>query len=240
MSAENDWLDAVKWDAQGLVVAIAQEMQTGEILMQAYMNREALETTLRDGYATYWSRSRSKLWRKGESSGHLQAVEEIRLDCDNDTVLLRVRQTGPACHTGRANCFFQRLEDGAWVKTEPVPPARSGESASAGREVLDRVAAILEERKTAPAEDSYVASLYAKGRNKILEKVGEEATEVLLAAKDGEKDREALVSETADLWFHCMVMLAEQGLSPEAVLDELDRRFGTSGHTEKAARGGAG
>ena len=119
--AEENWLDAVKWDDDGLVVAIAQEAESGEVLMQAYMNRDALAATAGEGYATYWSRSRSKMWRKGESSGHLQAVEEIRLDCDNDAVLLRVRQTGPACHTNRANCFFQRLEGGQWVTGEPAP-----------------------------------------------------------------------------------------------------------------------
>ncbi|MFP4614734.1 MAG: bifunctional phosphoribosyl-AMP cyclohydrolase/phosphoribosyl-ATP diphosphatase HisIE [Thiohalorhabdus sp.] len=237
--SEESWLDAVQWDDKGLVVAVAQEARSGEVLMQAYMNREALAATVRDGYATYWSRSRSKLWRKGESSGHLQAVEEIRLDCDNDAVLLRVQQTGPACHTGRANCFFQRLEDGSWVKTQPAPGGGKEAGPDGGEGTLRRIAAVLEERKGATPDSSYVASLYAKGRNKILEKVGEEATEVLLAAKDGEQDRNAVVSETADLWFHCLVMLAEQGLGPDEVLAELDRRFGTPGHTEKAARGGA-
>lgn len=118
------WLEQVQWDDRGLVVALVQEADTGEVLMQAYMNHDALAATAREGYATFWSRSRSKLWRKGESSGHLQAVVEIRLDCDNDAVLLRVRQTGPACHTGRRNCFFQRLEDGEWVEVAPAPDCR--------------------------------------------------------------------------------------------------------------------
>ena len=118
------WLERVQWDERGLVVAVAQEADTGEVLQQAYKNRDALAATAREGYATYWSRSRSKLWRKGESSGHLQAVEEIRLDCDNDAVLLRVRQQGPACHTGRRNCFFQRLEDGEWREVAPAPDCR--------------------------------------------------------------------------------------------------------------------
>lgn len=118
------WLGQVKWDDDGLVVAIVQEADTGEVLMQAYMNRDALAATAREGYATFWSRSRSKLWRKGESSGHLQDVVEIRLDCDNDAVLLRVRQTGPACHTDRRNCFFQRLEGGEWVAGAPAPDCR--------------------------------------------------------------------------------------------------------------------
>jgi phosphoribosyl-AMP cyclohydrolase len=119
--AAADWLEQVAWDDRGLVVAVAQEADTGEVLMQAYMNRDALAATAAEGYATYWSRSRSKLWRKGESSGHMQAVVEIRLDCDNDAVLLRVRQQGPACHTGRRNCFFQRLVDGEWQEAAPAP-----------------------------------------------------------------------------------------------------------------------
>jgi len=116
-----NWLDAVKWDGQGLVPAIVQDAVSGEILMVAWMNREALEETARTGRGVYWSRSRGKLWRKGEESGHVQRVGEIRLDCDNDVVLLKVEQVGGiACHTGRRSCFFQRLDAGAWVTTEPV------------------------------------------------------------------------------------------------------------------------
>lgn len=116
-----DWLDAVRFDASGLVAAIAQEAGTGRILMVAWMNREALEETARSGRAVYWSRSRERLWRKGEESGNTQAVREIRLDCDGDTVLLTVEQTGGcACHTGRHSCFFSRLEDGDWVVVDPV------------------------------------------------------------------------------------------------------------------------
>lgn len=117
----SDWLDAVKWDAQGLVPAIAQDAASGEILMVAWMNREALEETARTSRGVYWSRSRNKLWRKGEESGHVQTVSEIRLDCDNDVVLLKVEQLGGiACHTGRRSCFFQKLENGHWVATAPV------------------------------------------------------------------------------------------------------------------------
>ncbi|MGE5319802.1 MAG: phosphoribosyl-AMP cyclohydrolase [Hyphomicrobiaceae bacterium] len=115
------WLEAVKWDAQGLVPAIAQDAATGEILMVAWMNREALAETVRTGRGVYWSRSRNKLWRKGEESGHVQNVREIRLDCDNDVVLLKIEQLGGiACHTGRRSCFFQKLEDERWVTTSPV------------------------------------------------------------------------------------------------------------------------
>jgi phosphoribosyl-AMP cyclohydrolase len=116
-----DWLDAVHFDANGLVAAIAQESGTGDILMVAWMNREALAQTVLTGQATYWSRSRQRLWRKGEESGHTQAVGEIRLDCDGDAILLTVTQAGGvACHTGRHSCFYSRLEDGQWVVTDPV------------------------------------------------------------------------------------------------------------------------
>ena len=117
----SDWLDAVKWDAQGLVPAIAQDAANGEILMVAWMNREALEETARTGRGVYFSRSRNKLWRKGEESGHVQNVSEVRLDCDNDVVLLKIEQVGGiACHTGRASCFYRRLDNGKWVETDPV------------------------------------------------------------------------------------------------------------------------
>ena len=117
----SDWLDAIKWDAQGLVPAIAQDAASGEILMVAWMNREALEETAKAMRAVYWSRSRNRIWRKGEESGHVQQVSEIRLDCDNDVILLKVEQIGGiACHTGRRSCFFQKLENGAWTITAPI------------------------------------------------------------------------------------------------------------------------
>ncbi len=117
----NNWLDEIKWDENGLVPAIAQETGTGKILMMAWMNREALALTVREGRAIYWSRSRNKLWRKGEESGHVQQVKDIRLDCDNDVILLEVEQLGGiACHTGRHNCFYKQLKDGQWVVVEPV------------------------------------------------------------------------------------------------------------------------
>ena len=117
----NEWLDAIKWNDQGLVPAIAQEAGTGKVLMVAWMNREALAETARSGRAVYWSRSRQKLWRKGEESGHVQKVSEIRLDCDNDVILLQVEQVGGiACHTGRHSCFYQKLEDSQWLAVDPV------------------------------------------------------------------------------------------------------------------------
>ena len=121
-----DWLEAVAWDADGLAVAVAQEVTTGEVLMQAYVNREALAAAVRDSVATYWSRSRGQLWRKGETSGHTQALEEVRLDCDGDTLLFLVRQTGPACHTGARNCFYHRLDGGQWAAVEGAVPECHG------------------------------------------------------------------------------------------------------------------
>ncbi len=115
------WLDEVQWGADGLVPAIAQEAGSGTVLMMAWMNREALALTAREGRAIYWSRSRAKLWRKGEESGHVQIIKDIHLDCDNDVVLLSVEQQGGiACHTGRHNCFFKQLRDDAWVSVDPV------------------------------------------------------------------------------------------------------------------------
>jgi phosphoribosyl-AMP cyclohydrolase len=117
----DSWLDAVKWNADGLVPAISQEVGTGKVLTLAWMNREALASTVAEGRAVYWSRSRGKLWRKGEESGHVQVVKDVRLDCDNDAVLLLVEQQGGiACHTGRERCFYQSLQDGRWVSVEPV------------------------------------------------------------------------------------------------------------------------
>ncbi len=121
MNTSDAWLDAVRWNAQGLVTAVAQDVRDGRVLMVAWMNREALRETARDGVAVYWSRSRERLWRKGEQSGHVQRVHALHLDCDGDTVLLEVEQVGGiACHTGRQSCFFRRLEDGDWQVTDPV------------------------------------------------------------------------------------------------------------------------
>ncbi|MCK4864812.1 MAG: phosphoribosyl-AMP cyclohydrolase [Gammaproteobacteria bacterium] len=118
---KNSWLDEIKWDGDGLVPAIAQETGTGKILMMAWMNRESLELTVKEGRAIYWSRSRGKLWRKGEESGHVQTLKDIRLDCDNDVVLLEVEQIGGiACHTGRHNCFYKQLQNEQWVEVEAV------------------------------------------------------------------------------------------------------------------------
>ena len=247
------YLDTVRWNADGLVPAIAQDADSARVLTLAWMNRAALSATVASGYAHYWSRSRQKLWKKGESSGNVQAVREVRLDCDSDAVLLVVDQAGGiACHTGRARCFFRRLENGEWRDVEPVlkdPKAIYGKHESAVRtheaatpaasalrhDVLKALAGTIESRMAADPATSYVASLLERGDDAILKKIGEEATEVVLAAKDGDPAR--ITHEVADLWFHCLVMLARHGLSPDDVLAELQRRHGTSGIDEKASRG---
>jgi len=243
-----NWLDQVKWDSRGLVPAVAQDARTGRVLMVAWMNREALEQTQARGEAVYWSRSRQKLWHKGEESGHVQTVRDIRLDCDGDVVLLQVEQAGGiACHTGRESCFYSRLDHGEWQAVDPVlkdpgqiypgtPHAADAavQSAPPAATVLDRVYATIASRRGADPDASYVARLFHKGEDAILKKIGEEATELVMAAKDGDADK--ILYETADLWFHSLVALAQHGLTPQQVLDELQRREGRSGLAEFAAR----
>lgn len=199
-------IDAVKFDERGLVPAVVQEAETGEVLMVAWMDREALEATLRTGLAHFWSRSRGRLWQKGETSGHVQHVRGVHLDCDGDTVLVQVHQEGVACHTGNRTCFFRALQGAG---AEPTMLAR-----------LERV---VHERKAAAPEGSYVAGLLARGEAAIARKIGEEAVEVVTAALGGEGDRR-VVEEVADLWFHTVVLLGHRGIPLADVLEELARR----------------
>lgn len=279
------WLTAIKFNADGLIPAIAQDHASGRILMMAWMNAEALQLTAQTKTAVYFSRSRAKLWHKGESSGHTQTVHDIRLDCDADVIVLSVTQAGGiACHTGRESCFYQRLDLSGqtpqWqtvdkVLKDPADIYQSDKTASAtdhnhdtaalnadngnnaaenhntqtdNTSILQQLDKVLAERKQADADSSYVASLYAKGLNKILEKVGEESTESIIAAKDFahcdentdkaqyDEARHELIYEVADVWFHTLVGLAWFDIESDAVLDELGRRFGLSGIDEKAAR----
>jgi phosphoribosyl-ATP pyrophosphohydrolase/phosphoribosyl-AMP cyclohydrolase len=188
--------------------------------MLAYMNRQALEQTLTTGLVHYWSRSRQQLWQKGETSGHIQHLRDLWYDCDADTLLVIVEQEGVACHTGEPSCFFQRLVP---------PPTALAEPTFEG--LLQRLYSVVQERKQRPPQESYVASLLARGQDQVLKKVLEEAAEVLMASKDG--SREAIVYEMADLWFHTLVALGWHDISPQAVLQELQRRFGTTGLRSK-------
>jgi len=209
------WIHSIKWDKDGLVPVIAQDYRTNKVLMFAWMNQEALELTQKNKKAFYWSRSRKKIWEKGEESGHLQNVHEIRLDCDGDVILLKIEQIeNIACHTGRETCFYQKLDDkGMWVTDYPV---------------------MKEPKDIYKKYKSYTASLYRDGLEAILKKVNEEAFETIIAARQG--DNKELVHEVADLWFHTLVLMAHKNLSAEDILNELSRREGTSGIEEKESR----
>ena len=190
----------VRFDDRGLVVAVAQDWATGTVLMVAFMDLEALEYTVATGEAHFWSRSRQRLWRKGETSGAVLVVERLQVDCDRDTVLLSVRPQGPTCHLGRQSCF-----------AEPAT-------------LFDHLQATLEHRREDPPADSYSAELLLGGAPAICRKVGEEATEVILAAHQDAPQE--LAAEIADLWFHTLVLLVAKGLRSDDVLHELADRVG--------------
>ncbi|HEU5393220.1 MAG TPA: bifunctional phosphoribosyl-AMP cyclohydrolase/phosphoribosyl-ATP diphosphatase HisIE [Candidatus Methylomirabilis sp.] len=220
----DELLATLTFDAQGLIPAVIQDDANGDVLMVAYMNREALEKTLRSGLTHFYSRSRRRIWQKGETSGHIQRVRSVHLDCDADALLLRVEQVVAACHTGNRSCFFTRLQpDG--TRTEEGQARFDPAVVYAGLPaVLQRVFATVRGRKASAPPGSYVGDLFAAGRERILKKIGEETTELLLAAQGG--DREAIRYEVADLWFHTLVLLAECDLTLEEVAAELARREG--------------
>jgi phosphoribosyl-ATP pyrophosphohydrolase/phosphoribosyl-AMP cyclohydrolase len=207
--SENIRLSAVRFGADGLVPVVTQESRSGDVLMLAYANQDALERTLVTGMAHYFSRSRGALWQKGESSTHVQRVVEVRLDCDGDAVLYRVEQTGPACHTGLHTCFSSVLD---------------GETAEdPGGHLLTRLAHTIASRAADRPEGSYTARLLAEGVGKASQKVGEEAVEVVIAANSETEGR--LASETADLLYHLLVLLHARGVPLDDVLRELESRM---------------
>lgn len=201
--------DGLRFDDRGLIPAVVQEADTGEVLMVAWMDRPALEATLATGLTHFWSRSRQALWRKGETSGHTQHVQGIYADCDGDTLLVQVHQAGAACHTGNRTCFFTAVQGGS--RAEPAA------------NMLERLEQVVQARKVASPPGSYVAGLLAKGEPAIARKIGEEASEVITAALGGEGDRR-VIEEVADLWFHTIVLLGARGLPLHEVLKELARR----------------
>ena len=214
-------LESVAFDAAGLVPIITQEAGSKDVLMLAYANREALEKTLETGLAHYFSRSRHKLWQKGEESGHTQRVHSIRLDCDGDAILYSVDQIGPACHKLEHSCFHNSL-----LETEAKPETKIGpanEDRRIGPE-LEYVFATIQDRIRNPTEGSYVAKMHNAGIDRILKKIGEEAGEVIIAAKNS--DRAELQLEVADLFFHTLFTMAEIGVSLEDVARELEGRHG--------------
>jgi len=214
-----NWLEEVRFGTDGLVPVVAQERLSGDVLMLAWANREALEQTLLSGKAHYYSRSRQTLWRKGETSGHEQRVVEIRLDCDGDAVLYRVEQTGPACHTGTRTCFSKAVRRDSSLQDESIQPV---EEEDPGGHQLSRLAALIASRARNPQPGSYTASLLEQGRGKISQKVGEEAVEVVVAANS--EDEHRLASEAADLLYHLLVLLQSRGVPLGAVLKELQDR----------------
>ncbi len=209
---------------QDLVPTVAQDWITGRVLMVAFMNREAFEATMARRRAVFYSRSRQCLWEKGETSGHTLLVQQVYLDCDQDAVLLRVAPQGPTCHTGATSCFFVPVGEGPTPATEVEAT------------VLDALGHVLASRREAAPDSSYVARLFAGGSSVMGRKLMEEACEVLLAGL-GEEDAR-LVAESADLWFHNLVLLQSRGIGPGPVLAELARRFGISGLEERARRAG--
>jgi len=202
------------YDERGLLPVVVQDASTGAVLMVAWADSEAVKLTLETGYAHFWSRSRQKLWKKGETSGNVLEVLEVLPDCDRDTLLVRARPAGPACHRGTRTCF------------EPNAAALE----------LGWLAAVIAERRGAPAEESYTARLLEKGVAKIAQKVGEEATETVIAALTGEGGRDggksALASEAADLLYHLLVLFEATGTDPREIARELDRRHTTHRHQE--------
>lgn len=215
MDRETDPLtiDDLKFDETGLIPAVVQQHGTREVLMVAYMNREALAKTIETRRTWFWSRSRQKYWMKGESSGHVQAVREVLYDCDADCLLVVVDQSGVACHTGTRSCFYRSFDS-------PMESAPQ-ESSSVG-EVLEELYAALEQRKRDMPEGSYTSKLLLGPEDKLLKKIGEEATEVVMAAKDGDADR--LRYEIGDLVYHLMVVMIRAGLTPEDIAGELAGR----------------
>ncbi|MEJ2666298.1 MAG: bifunctional phosphoribosyl-AMP cyclohydrolase/phosphoribosyl-ATP diphosphatase HisIE [Deinococcales bacterium] len=219
-------LDSLRFDDRGLVPVIAQDVVSGEVLMLAYADREAVEATLATSLAHYHSRSRGGLWRKGETSGHDQHVVEIRYDCDEDALLYRVEQTGPACHTGHRSCFYRTVGG-------PEPDVGTGDEGAGsaatdadGHTDLGEILAVLEtvvaSRLRSLPEGSYVRRVHERGVGYAAQKVVEEAGESVVAALEGKDD--ALVAEAADLLFHLLLLLAERGVSLQAVADELASR----------------
>ncbi len=206
-------LDLVRFDEKGLVPVVAQDYRTGEVRMVAYANREALLKTLETGYAHYYSRSRRKLWKKGETSGELQKVKEIRVDCDGDTVLYIVEQEkNRACHTGERNCFYRDIE-GNYALEKPLP-----------FETLQRLQEVLKDRIENLPEGSYTTKLVKAGFDRIVQKFGEESVETIIALMN--RDKEAVVYESADMLYHWLLALSYLGIDLVEVLEELASRFG--------------
>lgn len=199
-------IDELKFDEKGLIPAVVVDVYSREVLTVAYMNRESLQISMDEGRTCFWSRSRQELWRKGETSGNVQRIAGIIADCDRDALVVLVEKDGPACHTGAESCFHNPL----W------------ESETLHDFTLDGLMNLIRGRKTEPKEGSYTSYLFEKGMDKMLKKVGEESTEVIIAAKD--QDKKETIYEIADLVYHVMVVMVEMGISIEDITRELASR----------------
>ena len=221
-------LNEIDWEKMNnLIPVVTQEAKTNEVLMLAFMDKEALSLTLETNIAHYFSRSKQRIWKKGESSGHIQEVVDILLDCDNDTILLKVNQTGVACHTGRKSCFFTSIKT-----NEEVINVEVNTDSTYG--VIDNLYHTILEKKNDDPKKSYTAKLLQGDENSMLKKIVEESGEFTFAIKDN--DTEEIIYEAADIVYHMLVALASKNVSPDRVKQELARRFGMSGIDEKNSR----
>lgn len=221
-------IEKIDWEKMGdLIPVITQDSSSNEVLMLGYTNKEALEITLKTGYAHYFSRSKQRIWKKGESSNHLQEIVEILVDCDNDTLLLKVNQTGVACHTGRKSCFYTNLKTDKIISDVEI-------NTTAAYGVIDTLYHTICERKDEDVSKSYTAKLLKGNQNSMLKKIVEEAGEFTFAVKDD--NEEEIIYEAADVTYHVLVALASKNINPDRVKQELARRFGISGIEEKNSR----
>lgn len=221
-------LKKFNWEKTPLIPAIAQDVN-GRVLMLAYMSQKSLKMSLKSGVVHYFSRSKNRIWKKGEESGNIQKIKEIYIDCDNDALLFVVEQAGFACHSGEYSCFFTKINiNNAALESNATNKAKSP------YHTLDLLYHILQNRKSSEIDSSYTASLYHKGENTIGKKIAEEAAELAFAIKD--KNENEIIYECADLFYHALVGLSYRDISPTRVMDELKRRFKISGIAEKAAR----
>lgn len=227
-------VDELKWDSQGLIAAVAQDRLTGQVRMVAWMNREALQATLDSGQATFFSRSRGALWRKGETSGHVLHVHEVVADCDSDTLLLLVDPAGPSCHTGRATCFFRRVGSGTSAEGSAALPGAGSSAEQDAAPFLLSLEEEIRQRANSSAAKSYTRFLLDKGRAHIGGKITEEADELSRALQDESDER--VISEAGDVLYHVLVGLRARNLDVRQVIEALAARAGTSGHAEKASR----
>ncbi|MDD2507603.1 MAG: bifunctional phosphoribosyl-AMP cyclohydrolase/phosphoribosyl-ATP diphosphatase HisIE [Aliarcobacter skirrowii] len=221
-------LEKIEWEKMDdLIPVITQDSSSNEVLMLAYVNKEALELTLKTGFAHYFSRSKQRIWKKGESSNHTQKIVDIFLDCDNDTLLFKVIQEGVACHTGRKSCFFTNIQNEKIVEDVLVDTSKT-------YSVIDSLYHTIQERKNEDTTKSYTAKLLKGDTNSMLKKIVEEAGEFCFAIKDKNKDE--VIYEAADITYHILVAMASLNIDPDRVKQELKRRFSISGIEEKNSR----